>query len=113
MKRTIKILAFVAFLMLMGYNVYRTQSNVREVVDFCLAKVEALANGEELSGNCTVTYDCKHTAGRPDGSISCSGTNYCKRGVTQETFIGIVISENRWVECDEKRTYCNPEIEAV
>lgn len=112
MKRTIKILTFVAFLMLTGYNVYRSQSNVRGLVDFCLAKVEALANGEELTGNCSVSYDCKDTAGRPDGSISCSGNDYCKRGITKdEGFFGV--TENRWVECDKKRTYCNPEIEYI
>ena len=113
MRKVFKTLVFVGFLLLTGYNVYRTQPNVKGFVDFCLSEIEVLANGEEITGNCTVTYTCLDTFKNPDGSISCSGTNYCKRGVTQESFIGIVISENRWVECDGKRTYCNSEIETI
>lgn len=110
MKRTIKILTFVTFLMLTGYNVYRTQSNVRGLVDFCLAKVEALANGEELTGNCSISYDCLDEKGYVDGSVSCSGTNYCKRGVTSEGILWWE-EEYRWVECDGNRTSCKPETE--
>lgn len=111
MRRVIKVLVLVAFLMLTGYNVYRTQPKVKGLVDFCLSEIEVLANGEEITGDCTVTYTCLDTFNNPDGSIGCSGSNYCKRGITKDYFLGIVISESRWVECDGKRTYCNPEIE--
>ena len=46
MRKVFKTLVFVGFLLLTGYNVYRTQPKVKGVVDFCLSEIEVLANGE-------------------------------------------------------------------
>lgn len=39
-----------------------------------------------------------------DGSITCWGAEYCKRGIKKEGIV--IITETRWVECDGKRTEC-------
>ena len=42
--------------------------------------------------------------GAADGSITCWGAEYCKRGIKKEGIV--IITETRWVECDGKRTEC-------
>lgn len=66
------------------------------------------ANGEELTGNCSISYDCLDEKGYVDGSVSCSGVSYCKRGIDEEGMLWWE-TEYRWVECDGTKVECKPE----
>lgn len=98
-----KTLSIIAIAMT-SYNVYRACEKGK-VYHAVLSQIEAIANGEIVSGgtNCTATYTCVDTFGTPNGSVSCTGS-VCKRGIETEGVI--FITEKRYVECDGKRTYC-------
>lgn len=46
-----------------------------------LIDIEALGDSESETGTCSISYDCLDSMGHKDGSIRCSGTRKCERGI--------------------------------
>lgn len=102
MKRKILgIIAAVAIVMVVGYNMYTSLNKSAKLSHLILANVEALADIESLdpgeNGNysCTVSVDC----GWPlMGAVSCTGIK-CSRGLD--------FWNGAYVECNGNRTHCS------
>ena len=80
-----------------GYMGYES-ATLTEAERLMIANVEALTLNEPGGGgaySCTVTTQC--SALFLNSTISCSGDNYCKRGLD---------IKGSYVECDGRRTYC-------
>lgn len=105
--KKVKILVASVLFCAMGYTGYTgytayEKMTISEVEKFMNTNIEALTFDETPGGSGGGAYSCSATtqcsAIFPNSTISCTGDNYCKRGLD--------IVKGAYVECDGHKTYC-------